>query len=88
MEILSSVYVRITPEFERLCWSACVLKGQVIYACTTSWFITGLEYLGNGSDAVMTIEAMITSFFCPFSFFANYFVTEYARKRGRTSIDW
>ena len=91
MEIPSSVHVRITPDNLKDYVGPPVYQKDRLYThAPPPGVSTGLGYLGNGSGAVMPIEAMVYS--SPFSsttnlFYFNFIITEHARKR-RTTIDW
>ena len=89
MKIPSSVHVRITPDNLKDYVGPPVYQKDRLYThAPPPGVSTGLGYLGNGSGAVMPIEAMVSLFFSlSFFVFTNLFVTEYARKR-RTPIDW
>ena len=74
MEIPSSVHVRITPDNLKEYVGPPVYQKDRLYAYAPPPGVsTGLGYLGNGSGAVMPIEAMVTFPLPPsFSwFFAN-----------------
>ena len=91
MEIPSSVHVRITPDNLKDYVGPPVYQKDRLYTHAPPPVSTGLGYLGNGSGAVMPIEAMVTfsSFlFSFFVFFTNlFYITEQTRKR-RSPIDW
>ena len=88
MKIPSTVHVRITPENLKDYVGPPVYQKDRLYThAPPPGVSTGLGYLGNGSGAVMPIEAMVALSLFFFSFFARFiYFTEYARKR-RTSID-
>ena len=89
MIIPSSFHVRITPDNLKDYVGPPVYQKDRLYThAPPPGVSTGLGYLGNGSGAVMPIEAMVTFFFpvC-LHFTTNLIITEYARK-GRTPIDW
>jgi Lon-like ATP-dependent protease len=64
MEIPSSVHVRITPDNLKDYVGPPVYQKDRLYThAPPPGVSTGLGYLGNGSGAVMPIEAMVTLFF-------------------------
>jgi Lon-like ATP-dependent protease len=88
MEIPSSVHVRITPDNLKDYVGPPVYQKDRLYThAPPPGVSTGLGYLGNGSGAVMPIEAMVIFFPLTVFVFTDLFITEYARKR-RTPIDW
>ena len=69
MEIPSSVHVRITPDNLKDYVGPPVYQKDRMYThAPPPGVSTGLGYLGNGSGAVMPIEAMVTLFSCSFFF--------------------
>jgi Lon-like ATP-dependent protease len=83
MHIPASVHVRITPENLKEYVGPPVYQKDRMYAYMPPPGVsTGLGYLGNGSGAVMPIEAMVrcslfsfVSFFCsPFVFYFSFCV--------------
>ena len=73
MEIPSSVHVRITPDNLKDYVGPPVYQKDRLYThAPPPGVSTGLGYLGNGSGAVMPIEAMVTFFF-PFCFRFSFF---------------
>ena len=72
MEIPSSVHVRITPDNLKDYVGPPVYQKDRLYThAPPPGVSTGLGYLGNGSGAVMPIEAMVIFFSCLFSVFTN-----------------
>jgi Lon-like ATP-dependent protease len=64
MEIPSSIHVRITPDNLKDYVGPPVYQKDRLYTYAPPPGVsTGLGYLGNGSGAVMPIEAMVTLFF-------------------------
>ena len=64
MEIPSTVHVRITPDNLKDYVGPPVYQKDRLYThAPPPGVSTGLGYLGNGSGAVMPIEAMVTFFF-------------------------
>jgi len=78
MHIPASVHVRITPENLKDYVGPQVYQKDRMYAYTPPPGVsTGLGYLGNGSGAVMPIEAMVrrvSPFKTVFTFFLNRFI--------------
>jgi ATP-dependent Lon protease len=76
MKIPSSVHVRITPDNLKDYVGPPVYQKDRLYTHAPPHGVsTGLGYLGNGSGAVMPIEAMVNYYFifmC-FTFFMNLF---------------
>jgi ATP-dependent Lon protease len=69
MEIPSSVHVRITPDNLKDYVGPPVYQKDRLYThAPPPGVSTGLGYLGNGSGAVMPIEAMVTLSFFPVCF--------------------
>jgi ATP-dependent Lon protease len=63
MEIPSSVHVRITPDnLKEYVGPPVYQKDRMYTHAPPPGVSTGLGYLGNGSGAVMPIEAMVTFF--------------------------
>ena len=78
MEIPSSVHVRITPDNLKEYVGPPVYQKDRLYTHTPPPGVsTGLGYLGNGSGAVMPIEAMV-KFFPPVLFFFFSFLLIYS----------
>jgi ATP-dependent Lon protease len=70
MEIPSSVHVRITPDnLKDYVGPPVYQKDRMYIHAPPPGVSTGLGYLGNGSGAVMPIEAMVTFFFPSCLFF-------------------
>ena len=85
MKIPSTVHVRITPENLKDYVGPPVYQKDRLYThAPPPGVSTGLGYLGNGSGAVMPIEAMVTFFFfpCLFSFSLNLFIQSMPGKGG------
>jgi len=92
MQIPSSVHVRITPDnLKEYVGPPVYQKDRMYTHAPPPGVSTGLGYLGNGSGAVMPIEAMVCcplfSFSLIFFFSRVFFSLEYARKRW-SPIDW
>ena len=74
MHIPASVHVRITPENLKDYVGPQVYQKDRMYAYTPPPGVsTGLGYLGNGSGAVMPIEAMVRRFIRFFFFCSPFF---------------
>ena len=89
MKIPSSVHVRITPDNLKDYVGPPVYQKDRMYThAPPPGVSTGLGYSGNGSGAVMPVEAMVSSFYkYPVCFRFSLIYSEHARKR-RTPIDW
>ena len=82
MEIPSSVHVRITPDNLKEYVGPPVYQKDRMYAHVPPPGVsTGLGYLGNGSGAVMPIEAMVIPFLSLCFVFANLFIIRVCQER-------
>ena len=94
MHIPSSVHVRITPDNLKDYVGPPVYQKDRMYThAPPPGVSTGLGYSGNGSGAVMPVEAMVRFFLLFVTGHYFFFLIpvliniEYARKRW-SSIDW